>query len=844
MGLRLGAGIVFGVALVPAAEAQTPQGTSFTYQGRLTEAGALATGPYDFRFVLYDAPVDGAQVGPTVTVDDMMVTEGLFTVSLDFGSVFGSEKRWLELGVRLGADPGPYTPILPRQELTPGPSAIFSVAAGDALGLGGVPASQYVQTDDPRLSDARDPLPGSPDYVQNGSVPQPGASFNVGGTGTADILDATTQFNLGGARILSNAGTHNLFVGANAGAINSSGSNNSFFGHGAGAFNFSGFDNSFFGSSAGASNNTGDMNSFFGYSAGSASFSGFANTFVGGEAGLSNTAGNSNTYVGKDAGRVSTGDNNTFVGRAAGAGNTAGSNNTALGFGANVSVPTLSFATAVGSGAVASASNTVVLGRSTDTVQVPGSQAVAGALTVSGALGADVLDAATQFNLGGSRILSAPGADNVFAGIGAGTSNTGSANAFFGRSAGQANTTGGGNAFFGSEAGFSNTTSNDNSFFGTMAGRANLTGSGNSFFGSSAGASHTTGLMNSFFGLQAGILTTDGQQNAIFGALAGELNNGSFNAYFGQAAGTNGTTGSSNTFLGWFAGSNNTTGFGNTFVGSTANLDTFDTTSNFNTLLGANARVSTGLINATALGARAQVTQSNSLVLGGVLGVNGGSNTNVGIGTTAPNARLHVADGGNILFGSSFACPNVVGIAFAGSISNSCQNFSLHGGDGNTHINRPSNGTIFFKENNVTEVSIRPGGLLNLQFLGGGGTTALCRNALNDVSTCSSSLRYKTDVAPFRGGLELVERLRPIRFTWKANGQRDIGLAAEEVANVEPLLAFRNARGEIEGVNYSQLTAVLVNALQQQQREIDALKALVCQVSPEAAPCQDAPPAR
>ena len=69
-------------------------------------------------------------------------------------------------------------------------------------------------------------------------------------------------------------------------------------------------------------------------------------------------------------------------------------------------------------------------------------------------------------------------------------------------------------------------------------------------------------------------------------------------------------------------------------------------------------------------------------------------------------------------------------------------------------------------------------------------------------------------------GLEIVDRLRPIRFTWKESGQPDIGLAAEEVAEVEPLLAFRNGQGQIEGVNYSQLTAVLVNALRQQEERL------------------------
>ena len=88
-----------------------------------------------------------------------------------------------------------------------------------------------------------------------------------------------------------------------------------------------------------------------------------------------------------------------------------------------------------------------------------------------------------------------------------------------------------------------------------------------------------------------------------------------------------------------------------------------------------------------------------------------------------------------------------------------------------------------------------------MQTLGAAGATTLCRNASNQISTCSSSLRYKTNVTPFQPGLNLIERLRPIAFDWKANGEADLGLAAEEVAKVEPLLVIHNDKGEVEGVN-------------------------------------------
>ena len=53
---------------------------------------------------------------------------------------------------------------------------------------------------------------------------------------------------------------------------------------------------------------------------------------------------------------------------------------------------------------------------------------------------------------------------------------------------------------------------------------------------------------------------------------------------------------------------------------------------------------------------------------------------------------------------------------------------------------------------------------------------------------------------------------------------RDIGLAAEEVNKVEPLLTFRNDKGEIEGVKYNKLSAVFINAIKEQQAQIEGLR--------------------
>src|SRR5262245_50201420 len=98
--------ILCGLALLAMAGSAVaaPMGTAFTYQGRLDQTGLPANGSYDFQFKLYDALTLGGQVGSTVQLDDVLVSKGLFTVSLDFGaSPFAGSARFLQLAVRPGA---------------------------------------------------------------------------------------------------------------------------------------------------------------------------------------------------------------------------------------------------------------------------------------------------------------------------------------------------------------------------------------------------------------------------------------------------------------------------------------------------------------------------------------------------------------------------------------------------------------------------------------------------------------------------------------------------------------------------------------------------------------------
>jgi len=137
----------------------------------------------------------------------------------------------------------------------------------------------------------------------------------------------------------------------------------------------------------------------------------------------------------------------------------------------------------------------------------------------------------------------------------------------------------------------------------------------------------STNTANAFLGF-AGNQTMTGGDNVATGQVA-LLNNttGGSNSANGVGTLKANTTGSNNSALGFFALSNNLTGSNNTALGANAGPDSSHP----------------ALTNATAIGANAQVTASNALVLGSINGVNGATaDTLVGIGTTAPMAKLDV----------------------------------------------------------------------------------------------------------------------------------------------------------------------------------------------------------
>jgi hypothetical protein len=108
---------------------------------------------------------------------------------------------------------------------------------------------------------------GSTSYIQNQNAgAQASSNFNISGNGTAggtlsgNVVNAATQYNIGGNRILSNPGTNNIFAGAGTGQLGNS--------------------NSFVGASAGQGT-TGDANTFLGYGSGISNATGTNNTIIG-----------------------------------------------------------------------------------------------------------------------------------------------------------------------------------------------------------------------------------------------------------------------------------------------------------------------------------------------------------------------------------------------------------------------------------------------------------------------------------------------------------------------------------------------------------------------------------
>jgi hypothetical protein len=577
-------------------------------------------------------------------------------------------------------------------------------------------------------------------------------------------------------------------------------------------------ENYFVGHKSGQLVTTGKYNSTLGYESGKSLTTGWNNLFFGYQSGLNNTIGSSNVFIGNAAGFTnSSGNYNIVLGRSAGYDNTSGWGNIILGDYA-------------GSNNTTGYKNVII-----------------GDLTGIG---------------------NTTGYQNVFLGANSGyTNTTGFNNVFIGSETGRTNSTGAYNTFMGFESGYTNDASY-NSFIGYRAGRSNTTGTNNSFMGFDAGFSNTTGNSNVFIGNTAGRTNTSGGNNVFIGDLTGFLNTGGgYNAFVGSEAGKGNTTGNYNTFFGYQAGfSSGGSGFstsigykagyslsdwqGGTYVGFESGLYS---TGRQNVFLGSEAGrgFTTGADN-VAIGGGAGSSYDYAFIpaignrntfIGYYSGYNSSSATdNVILGAQNPFGATHITGSYNVYLGvdagnlSATGSRNVflgyqAGLSETGSdklyINNNSGTLPLIWGDFNLKRIR-FNGNTSINSNPSPAYALQ----ISLDADDAYGLVVFGQTWCSSGAWFGSDIRLKKDIAPLNNALNSVLSLNGVKFNWNIEehpgmgfpNTRQIGLIAQDVEKVLPELVNNGPDG-YKSVDYSKITPVLVEAIKEQQQQIETLKA-------------------
>ncbi len=176
----------------------------------------------------------------------------------------------------------------------------------------------------------------------------------------------------------------------------------------------------------------------------------------------------------------------------------------------------------------------------------------------------------------------------------------------------------------------------------------------------------------------------------------------------------------------------------------------------------------------------------------------------VGLGTVSPQALLHqdAPAGSYHKFTAASTTGTAVGDGFDIGIA----------ADGTAEIRQRENAELRFFTNDQLRMRLLPTGEL----------------VLAHQLIAQSARRFKQDIRPIERAMELVRRLQGVRFRWKPEygGTEDVGLIAEDVAAVVPEIVQRDEHGEVLGVDYSRLVAVLIEALKEQDKRLQQLEEL------------------
>jgi len=452
-----------------------------------------------------------------------------------------------------------------------------------------------------------------------------------------------------------------------------------------------------------------------------------------------------------------------------------------------------------------------------DTTKVPQLNAAntfTGNQTVNGNLSATGILTGTSFQIGSNLFDygSFPNG-NAFLGFAGNTTTTGQFNTASGQFALSSNTIGSFNAASGNSALGTNTTGNDNTALGALALASNVSASdttavgfgalGNSnasgpndAFGSGALFFNSAGVENVAVGYQAlgsnvGDSVGDGSYNTAVGYQALYMNNNTSNvggeAVLNVAIGTqalySNTTGNSNTASGFQSLYSNTTGKLNTATGSNALVS--NTTGGSNTASGLNA------LAGNTTGGNNTANGTDALYLN----TTGGNNTGVGAFALFSNAT-----------GSNLTC-----IGYSCTASRDLINATAIGAHA---LVEQSNSLVLGSSGvNVGIGTTKPSNILTIARGAG--------HPVSDSWETYSSRRWKTNIHPLQNALSKVEQLRGVSYDLKDSGKHEIGVIAEEVGQVVPeVVSYEKNGKDASGVDYSRLTALLIEAVKQQQKQI------------------------
>jgi hypothetical protein len=762
-----------------------PLGTTFTYQGQLKLNGQLVTGTGDLQFSLFDASAGGAQVGASPqTVLNVPVTNGLYTVQLDFGaSPFTGQATWLELAPRCPAGGGGFIILSPRQPVSPTPNALFAQQAQSATSAT-MASSATTATTATNFSGS---LAGDVTGTQTST-----SVTALRGTALAATAPTTGQ-------VLRYDGTQWGPASAASGTVTSVGTGAGLSG---GPITATGTVDLALDPAGGLSKALGAGSNLLGIAPGGITpgmvGSGTYGIDISGNAATATTASSATTattatnFSGSLAGDVTGTQGATVVSNVGGvtAANVANGVNRANTATSADTANTLALRDGSGNFAL----NTLTLDAN---LALPNT-------TSGGATGV--------LSLGGSRFLHNFGSRNTFLGQAAGNfSLSGTDNTGIGNGALAATTTGGTNTALGRAALAANTNGGFNTAVGGNALTANTSGNSNTALGQAALQNNTTGGPNTAVGGAALLQNTTGGDNTAVGGNALFSNNASANTAVGQDALLSNTTGDSNTGVGSSALRGNTTGGFNTAVGSSALTNNLTGDNNAALGLAALQNNSNGSNNA-AIGQVALLSNtsgsSNTAIGQAALLSNSTGNNNTALGASAlPSVG---GGSGNIAIGAS------AGNAYAG---NAVNNIAIgNGGSG------ADSGTIRIGTNGIQTTAFIAG--IRAVATGANDAIPVVIDSNGQLGTISSSARFKDHVADMGEASAVVHALRPVTFQYKPEygGGPDhpqVGLIAEEVAQVAPWLVVYDADGQPFTVHYEMLTPLLLNELQAQQRTIE-----------------------